>query len=300
MRRFFVWFLALPLFVAPSSGAVSPAAASTLSMSGVFEGSPLPGLALKLRRLAERAPGVVAISVVDLNNGSALSINGDRSLPAASTIKVAVMVEVFRQIATGKFTLERTVSVFDRDRDCGFGLMCDARWGSQHTVRQLLAGMIDASDNTATNMLIRLVGRRSVNQTMADLGLDRTKLGDVIHSDGDIRALRTSADDMVQLLAMIARREIVSDWACDQMLAILARQRHNKYLPRPLPRGLVIEHKTGTLNDTVNDVGIVELEGAPYVISVFTTRLADLDAGKWVIRQASRLTYEAFSASLNM
>jgi beta-lactamase class A len=247
-----------------------------------------------VHRLANRMPGLVAVSIANLRDGTGFSINGDSNMPAASVIKIPVMVEVFHQIAIGKFTLQRTVMVLDRDRDCGYGALCDVAWGKRYTVQELLWRMITRSDNTATNMLVRLVGRSNINQTMEDLGLTQTHLGDIIHSDGDVRALRTSANDMTHLLAELAGRHVISDEADNLMLQILAGQRHNTLLPQPLPKSLVVAHKTGTLHDTLNDVGIVELPGSPYVICVLTTHLGDLDYGESFIRKVSRLTYDAF------
>jgi beta-lactamase class A len=279
---------------APVAPAVAPAQA-TPSMVALAEHDALSGLAPKLARLANRTPGMVAVSVLDLHDGYAISINGDVNLPAASTIKIPVMVEVMRQVALHRFTLERTVSLYDSDRDCGYGELCDAPWGSQYTVWQLLWSMITVSDNTAANMLIRLVGRQNINQTMQSLGLTQTWLGDTIHSDGDVRELRTSANDMMRLLLMIADHRLINGRADDAMLEILAGQRHNRMLPAWLPKNLTIAHKTGTLHDTLNDVGIVELNGSPYVICVLTTHLYDLDVGERFIRQVSLLTYRAFS-----
>jgi len=254
----------------------------------------LHALAPRLAQLAQSAGGLVALTVGDLRTGRAIAINGGVDLPAASTIKVPVMFEVFRQISLHKFTLDRTITLLDQDRDWGYGALCDAPTGSRYRVAALLAAMIDVSDNTAANMLIRLVGRQHVNQTMAGLGLRQTRLGDSIRSDGDIRMLRTSANDMLELLSLIAARRAVDTRSSDMMLALLAGQRHNTLLPEPLPRSVIVAHKTGTLHDTLNDVGIVELDGAPYVICAFATHLADLDDGEHFIRQASLLTYEAF------
>ena len=254
----------------------------------------LHALAPRLERLAASTDGLVAVSVGDLTSGNAIAVNGGRNVPAASTIKIPVMVEVFRQIEAGRFTLSRTVTLQDGDRDYGYGALCDAPWGSKYTVADLLSAMIDVSDNTATNMLIRLVGRQHINHTMAELGLAQTRLGDVIRSDGDIRELRTSADDMLRLLSLIAARRVVSAQASDQMLQLLEGQRHNTLIPEPLPKNVIVAHKTGTLHDTLNDVGIVELDGAPYVICAFSTHLSDLDDGERFIRQASLLTFESF------
>ena len=250
-----------------------------------------------LRMLANRTPGLVAISVADANGLDAIDINGDANLPAASVIKVPVMVEVMRQVALRKFTLDREVTLYPQDRDCGYGALCDSDAGMRYSVRNLTRIMIADSDNTATNMLIRLVGRENINETMAGLGLTQTWVGTSIHvGTNRIRSLRTSANDMLRLLAMIAGRRLVNAQASDTMLNFLAAQRHNGYLPKLLPKGTIVAHKTGTLRDTLNDVGIVDLEGSPYIICVLTTHLEDLDDGAWFIRRASKAVYDTFRA----
>lgn len=292
--RFLNRFVAVITLLLIGMSPVAPALGSPRVVA-LAQTDALSGLGPQLARLANRTPGMVAVSVLDLNHGYAISINGDVNLPAASTIKIPVMVEVMRQIALRRFTFERTVTLYDNDRDCGYGDLCDAPWGSQYTVWQLLWSMITVSDNTAANMLIRLVGRQNVNQTMQSLGLTQTWLGDSIHSDGDVRELRTSANDMMRLLLMLADHRLINAKADDAMLEILAGQRHNRMLPAWLPKNITIAHKTGTLHDTLNDVGIVELNGSPYVICVLTTHLDDLDIGERFIRQVSLLTYRAFS-----
>jgi len=286
------------LFVALMFSAVVRVAAANAPAADSQDPT-LAALAPKLELLASHMPGIVAISISDLSGGHALAINGDVNLPAASTIKVPVMVEVFRQIAQGRLTQATRVALTNGDRDCGYGSLCDAPWGTRYSVATLLQLMIARSDNTAANMLIRTVGRQNVNATMAGLGLVQTRLGDSIRSDGDIRELRTSTNEMMDLLVMIARHEVVTDQACASMVSILVGQRHNGLLPKYLPKGLAIAHKTGTLHDTLNDVGIVYLNGAPYVFCAFTTHLADLDDGERFIRAASKLTYQAFAAELS-
>jgi beta-lactamase class A len=294
MRPFVVVCAAAIFFLAANAG-VAPAAVRP-AVVGLTDTSTIDSLADQLELMAKHAPGEVAISVVDLDNGYTLSINGNTSLPAASTIKIPVMVEVMRQIAIGRFTFYRMVSLRDADRDCGYGSLCDAPWGSKYTVWELLWRMITVSDNTAANMLIRLVGRQHINETMQELGLTQTWLGDSIHSDDDdIRSLRTSANDMMRLMDMIAQRDLINAKACDAMLEILAGQRHNDMIPAWLPKTVVIAHKTGTLHDTLNDVGIVELNRSPYIICVLATHLADLDDGERFIRRVSLVTFRAFS-----
>lgn len=282
-KRLLTLLCALGLFVAPAV----PARAALVP-------GPLADLQLQLAAYAAHAPGHVAVEIKDLATGAMNAINPSANMPAASVIKIPVMVEVFRQMALGKFDLNRNVTLLASDRDWGWGALADARPGTEYKVSNLLSLMITESDNTATNMLIRLVGRQNVNHTMAALGLPNTRLGDYIRSNGDIRALRTSPADMVALLEAMAHDRLVDPWSSRAMIAILSGQRHNDLLPEPLPHGLQIAHKTGTLHDTLNDVGIVYLHSEPYVIAVLTTHLPDLDAGAHFIQGVSKMAYDAF------
>jgi beta-lactamase class A len=258
-------------------GVCTPAGAAAIP-------GPLVQLQQQLTLLSTRAPGHIGVIVKDLTTGLSTGVNESANMPAASTIKIPVMVEVFRQMATGSFDLNRYVTLERDDRDDGWGDLVYAHPGSRYSVANLLRLMITESDNTATNMLIRLVGRVHINQTMADLGLRQTRLADYIRSDGDIRSLRTSPLDMTLLLDRMAHDELVNAWSSRAMIAILTGQRHNGLLPEPLPAGTQIAHKTGTLHDTLNDVGIVYLNNAPYIIAVLTTHLPTLDAGRQFIR----------------
>jgi beta-lactamase class A len=250
----------------------------------------------QLASLERRAPGQLAIMVEDLTTGLRASVNAGATMPAASTIKIPVMIEVFRRIDHGDFQLQSELTLTAKDRDWGSGDLADAPLGGHYSVQRLVALMIDESDNTATNMLIRYVGRSNINATLRALGLQHTWLTDDIRSNGPIRtALRTSPADMVALLDGIARGSIVSPWACATMIAILAAQHHNGLIPASLPGGLTIAHKTGTLHDTLNDVGIVYLANAPYAIAIMTTNLPSLDDGERTIHAASQLTYHSIA-----
>jgi len=203
------------------------------------------------------------------------------------------MVEVFAQLEEGRFDLSRRVTLLDSDKDYGSGDLCDEPAGTTYTVEELLGKMIDISDNTATNMLIRLVGLHNINVEMRDLGLTHTHLrGDVRTDTWSVRqALESSPADMVRLLAMMARRELVDDWSSNEMISILEGDEINTLLPEPLPQGIAIAHKTGSFFDTLNDVGIVYGD-APYVIAVMTTHLPSLDIGRAFIRTLSLLTFQ--------
>jgi beta-lactamase class A len=255
---------------------------------------PLADLQMQLAAMSLHAPGHIAMEIKDLSSGFSEGINSTASMPAASTIKIPVMVEVFHQLQEGKFDFNTPVTLRGADKDWGSGDLSDARVGTRYPVSQLLTAMITVSDNTATNMLIRLVGREQINAEMVDMGLQHTKLSDYIRSEGNaIRwALRSSPADMVSLLAQMANDQLIDEWSSRQMISILSGQRHNNLIPEPLPPDLQIAHKTGTLHDTLNDVGIVYAASEPYVIAVMTTNLPSLNAGRRFIRGVSRLAYD--------
>jgi beta-lactamase class A len=258
--------------------------------------TPLVQLQSTLASVAERAPGRAAFAVRDLHTGYTSGYNMNEVMPAASTIKIPIMVEVFRQMALGSFDLNRRVELLSQDRDWGSGDIANSPVGSTFAVSTLLTQMITVSDNTAANMLIRLVGRRNINATMARLGLKKTHLADYIRTDvWSVRStLRTTPADMVKLLARMAKDKLINAWSSNMMISILEHQEINTLLPEPLP-DIPIAHKTGSFDDTLNDVGIVYAE-QPYVIAVMTTNLPSLPVGRQFIRRISKVTYNHFVA----
>lgn len=263
-----------------------------MTRADAFAPGPLGTLQTELSTMSLHAPGHVGIMVEDLATGITTSVNATAQMPAASVIKIPVMVEVFKQLEAGNFDLNRKVTLQASDRDWGWGDLSGARAGSRFTVSRLLTLMITESDNTATNMLIRLVGRQRINAEMARLGLTQTSLHDYIRSDGPIRyALRSSPYDMIKLLTSMAHYQLIDEWSSREMISIMAGQHHNGLIPAPLPKGITIAHKTGELHDTLNDVGIVFLDSEPYAIAVMSTNLPTLDAGYRFIQGVSRVAF---------
>ncbi len=253
----------------------------------------LAQLNAQVRRLGESFPAPSALDVMDLSTGYHVGFNANASMPAASTIKVPVMVTVFEQLARGRFDLDRRMTLLESDKDWGSGDLCDEPDGTTYTVATLLEKMIDISDNTAANMLIRLVGLHAINRSMRALGLHHTRLTDDVRTASwAIRQqLRTSPADLVRLLALMAQHRLVDAWSSNEMIHILEGDEYNTLLPEPLPDDVAIAHKTGSLFDTLDDAGIVYEPDAPYVIAVMTTGLPSLPAGRTFIRTLSLLAY---------
>jgi beta-lactamase class A len=236
-------------------------------------------LGRELAAIASRFGGKVTFAAADLKTGERFGLAADQPVATASVIKLLVMVEAFYQMQEGKLQWSQPVKETDFDRVQGSGILQDLNQQINLTLGDAITLMIDLSDNTATNMVIRTVGIGPVNARMRKLGLRHTALNGYVFHEKDATnedAKRfglgvTTADDMVRLLTLIKQQEILTPAACDQMLKILGKQRDIDAFPRytsNLP-GVTWEHKTGALEAIRNDVGIAETPAGPIIMAGF-------------------------------
>jgi beta-lactamase class A len=236
-------------------------------------------LGRRLADIASRFGGKVTFAAVDLKTGERFGLAADQPVATASVIKLPVMVEAFYLMQEGKLQWSQPVKETDFDRVQGSGILQDLNPQINLTLGDAIALMIDLSDNTATNMVIRTVGIDAANERMRKLGLRHTALnGFVFHekdaSNEDAKKFGlgvTTANDMVHLLTLIKQHHILTPAACDQMLKILSKQRDIDAFPRYTSnlQGVTWEHKTGALEAIRNDVGIAETPAGPIVMAGF-------------------------------
>lgn len=226
--------------------------------------------------------GALGVAAKQLATGEEIMVDAERSFPTASTFKVPVMAEVFRQAEAGAFRLDDRRRLEASDVVRGSGVLRALAPGCALTIHDLLTLMIIVSDNTATNMLIDLVGGpEPINALMRGLGLDsivvRGKI-DFTAIEHDNRALAEAAPrDLMRLCEMIALEELLSPEASRQMLAIMRQQHYLNQFPRYLnynPYGAElndaptfwIANKTGSLPGMRADTGIIELAGGDRLV----------------------------------
>jgi beta-lactamase class A len=277
------------------------------------------------RRIAERLAtfqGVMGVAAVHLGTGETIAVAADTRFPTASGIKTAVMVEVFQQVASGKLTLDRTVTLPEDAKVGGSGVLKELHAGGALTVADLLFLMIALSDNTATNLLVGLVGTPAVNERMVRSGLPQTRLYRPTFRGGHPEAFpeeekeyglgSSTPREMAALMEKIARGRAVSEDASRQMEALLGKQQVHELLCRLLPAdGVTVAHKTGQDEEKLpdekgapgsvrTDAGIVTTPKGRYVVAIFARRVKDMrwtvdnDAlvtGAWV----SRAVYDHFT-----
>ncbi len=228
---------------------------------------------------------------LDLDTGDYLDIKGDRVFPAASTIKLPILIAFFQDVDAGKVSLDETLVMKSDLVASGSGTMQDEADGTRFSIRETVDKMITISDNTATNMIIeRLGGIAKLNERFRSWGLTDTIIRNWL---GDFQGTNsTSSVDMVKLLAMLSRDKLVSESSREQALQLLRRTTTRTLLPSGLGAGAVIADKTGDIGFVVGDAGIIDMpNGKRYLAAIFVKRPYNDPIVRDFVRRISRIVY---------
>lgn len=246
---------------------------------------------------AAGAQGTVGVSML-APNGERWSHNGDRKFRAASTVKIPLMVEIYRQVDRGETLLDELHTLDREEKAIGSGVMLHLHDGVQLTVNDIIYLMISISDNTATNLLIRRASMAQVNATMRELGMTGSNLGREMKGrpavPGETENWAT-VDDYVTVIQAILDHEAASPASCDAMTAMLELQQNARRIARHLPVSDEIRWgtKTGSIAGVTNDAGFVITPKGRLIIAVFCEGMADQHLGEAAIGDISRAAFEA-------
>lgn len=239
----------------------------------------------------------VVFAPLDDPNGG-VRINQDTRMRSASMIKVPILATLLEKVETGEVSLETEHTLTWEEIVGGTGSLQGRGAGAVLTVDKLAWHMIAESDNTATNVLIDLLGFDAVNDTAKRLELTQTALGrKMMDYDAIARGEDnfTCAKDLATLFLMIGREELVSPEQSQRAVEYLKAQTDALGIAQGLPEGTVFAHKTGVLEDVRHDGGIVyPTEGEPYVLVVLC-HLPEYTANT-VSAEVSRVVWEAQAA----
>lgn len=260
------------------------------------------------RRIAAVPGAVVGVAFHDLGRGERLDLNGDSVFHAASTMKVPVLIELYRRIDAGALRLDQGILLVNRFHSIvdGSPYSLNAgddsdssmykREGERVTVHDLMEHMITRSSNLATNVLIELVGAQHANATAHALGARNIR---VLRGVEDLKAFdagmnnTTTPRDLAVLLEAIERGTAASRASCDSMRAVLLRQEFNDEIPAGLPPGTKVAHKTGFITGVLHDAAIVyPVDRPPYVLVVLTKNIPREAVARSMIADISGLVYE--------
>jgi beta-lactamase class A len=238
--------------------------------------------------------GAVSVYVEDLQTGRSIAVDPDRPIPAASLIKLPLAVAVLEQELAGKIALDTELTLKATDKADGSGVLKRYRAGTRLTVANLLELMLQRSDNTATNILTDLLGLEEINGSCRRQGLGATCMPryimDLEARDRKIENV-TSAADMARILKGLYARKILDGPSCERLLDILKGQQVRDRLPRYLPSGVVLAHKTGLMNKQCHDAGILFGRNHDYVVVVLTADFPSFWYAKDAIGKVGRMVY---------
>ncbi|HEX5499763.1 MAG TPA: serine hydrolase [Thermomicrobiales bacterium] len=266
-----------------------------------------------------RFPGSGGVAARQLDTGEEIRVNADETTATASTIKVPILIELFRQIEAGALDLETRLPASAAARTVGSGILRELSEGVELSIRDHATLMIVISDNTSTNVLIDLLGIDRINQTMAELGFTRTQLRerlDFPKIGPDARNLAmTTPSELAAIMEALATGAILNDESRAAIFDIMGRQHGLNLIPRYLPyyphpgelghpdNGLRIANKTGGWTGMRADMALVEWPGVRYVAAIVIEGDPDRrfwaeNAGDQVIGRVSRLIFDHFGGAV--
>ena len=213
-------------------------------------------------------------------------------LPAASLIKIPIMVEVFRQRREGKLNCSHPLTI---QNPVEGGSFYELPPDTKVTIRDLLRHMIVESDNTCANMLIDILGMDAINETIQMLSLEHTVLRRKMMDFAAARQGRentTSVSEMGRLFGLLASGQCLESRRDEAMRLILSQQEDNCILPAQIPNNVRVEHKTGELDGVYHDCGIVYKPGHPYICCIMTEGFTDEPQALYDLSYVARDIYD--------
>jgi len=283
-----------------------------LAVSVQAQSGKLANARLEIEKLiAAGKAEVVGVAVYDTESKQTLLVNERVSLHAASTMKLPVMMEIFRLVDAKKLGLRQPVEVKNKffsivdGSEYRLSKSDDSdeemynRIGQKMPVLELVNHMITMSSNLATNLLVDIARPEHVMNLMRTLGANDIR---VLRGVEDPKAFEagknntTTAYDLMVLLRAIAENKFLNKKACEQMVGILSAQQFNEGIPAGLPSGTRVAHKTGDITKHNHDAAIVYPVGRrPYVVVILTRGIAEHRRSSRLIAEISRVIYQAIS-----
>ena len=254
----------------------------------------------EMRQTARRLDGVAGYAIKDLGMGESFYLNADLVFPTASSIKLAVLLELMRQAQEGKLSLDEKHTIRRSETTVADNEPILAMLGDgtvTMSLRDIATFMVVLSDNSATNILIDRVGLENINSEIARLGLRETHLRRKMI---DIEAARQGREnvstprEMMTLVEKVHAGEVLDPAHTKDYFSLLALPKDSLFR-KALPSTVTIEDKPGALDAVRCDTGVIEVQGHPFAISVMTTYDSDNAEGERSVKEIARLAYDYFS-----
>jgi len=250
-----------------------------------------------IHELDQHLDGVMGVAIEDLNTGDQFFLHENEVFAQASSIKIAVLANLYLQAQQGKLKLTDLYTVQASDLVADSDIMGGLTPGiTRITLRDLATMMVAVSDNSAANVLIDRVGMNSVNAMLDGLGLTHTRLRRKMM---DLDAAKQGREnistprEMMMLLDAIYRDKVLNTEFTADFFKVLSTNK-DSWIPRDLPADIKTANKPGSLEGVRNDSGVVFVEGRPYVICVMTAFLRNERDGEQAITSVSLAAWRMF------
>lgn len=261
----------------------------------IREGQELSAIKQQIQKWSVAQPGLKPVMFfLNPNTGEYLDINGAKSVSAASTIKIPILLAFFEEVDAGTIDLNEPLVMRQDLVAAEAGSMQYKPVGTQFSALETAEYMIAISDNTATNMLIdRLGGTEKLNQRFKSWGLKHTAIRNLLP---DLEGTNTvSPQDMAALMLKLSDENLLSATSREQALDIMRQTVTNTLLPQGIDKDASIAHKTGDIGSVVGDIGLIDMpNGQHYVAAILVQRPHNDPRAQELIRKISKLTYKTF------
>jgi len=249
----------------------------------------------EVKEKIKKFPGKVGLVIYETGTGKKIGINTDEVFESASLVKIPIMLEVYNRMRDGKITEDDLVMLRDYHKVGGSGVLKNRKSGTKWKVSKLIELMIEESDNTATDMLIELLGMKAIEKSAKEHGMKDTTLRRKIYAFEEIDRGKdnlTTPQDMFLILKELYEGEKIESKYRAKMLNILKGQKRNDIIPRHLPKNVECAHKTGGLAGTLHDCGIVyPARGNPYILVLMSKNVADEELAKDIFADISKMVH---------
>lgn len=260
----------------------------------MYQTSEMQGLKGQIINLMRSYPLIKpAVYVWEYDQGQYVNINANEIYPAASIIKIPVLVRMFKSIEANQFTIYDEMKLVNQYRSSGSGNLQYSQSGRNYTMDYLAKIMIQDSDNTSTNMIIsKLGGMDDVNIGLRDWGINTTYLRTWLP---DLKGTnKTTAVDMAKILYNLDNPGFLNINSREYIIDYMSHVKNDRLIQAGLGEGALFVHKTGDIGSMLGDAGIVYApNGKKYIVVILTKRPHNSYQGKEFIVKASELIYKA-------
>jgi beta-lactamase class A len=242
----------------------------------------------ELTKMVKELSGKVSIYVKYLQTDEAIKLNEQIQLKAASIIKIPILCEFYHQIRQNKIDIKNWTKISEENRVKGSGVLNLLNQKTEYSVCDLARLMIIISDNSATNEIIDMIGWENVEIYMKKLSLNGITLRHKMMITAGRGENLITAEDIGSLLEKIYRNTIEGS---SEMMDILKEQQMREYLPKLLPKNVLIAHKTGVLADSLHDAGIVFAKN-PFLFIFLSEEQKNREETGKILSQCAKLCYD--------